>query len=431
MSTINVSLEAFGIVMSVILLIICILTKIPNKVRKTVFFSMAALNTAGLICDLLTWVMMDSTKYSKAANFINLLVYIIGYTLTVLFNVYILSFLNYSKKTKTIILNSVIFLCICVSVLAVFSMFGDIFFVLENGYYFRGTYYWLSQAIPAAILVFDAFLIFLNSKKIGVINTLSLTSYIALPFSSMILQIFTENISFVFLATTVSLFLVFIELYIRQMHRLKEHTARMKYTSMYISLSQIQPHFVCNARCGIQDLAAEKAPEAAEAANDLSKFIRGNIEAMYDKEPIPFEYALQHVKYYLSLEKKRFEERVNVKYDLKATDFKIPALTMQPMVENAIRHGICKRKEGGTVTIATREATDAYIIEIIDDGVGFDTSKPASDDRPHIGVSIVRRRVEEMSGGSVSVESEIGKGTKVTIFIPKEAEHNENNSGRR
>ena len=139
MSTINVSLEAFGIVMSVILLIICILTKIPNKVRKTVFFSMAALNTAGLICDLLTWVMMDSTKYSKAANFINLLVYIIGYTLTVLFIVYILSFLNYSKKTKTIILNSVIFLCICVSVLAVFSMFGDIFFVLENGYYFRGT----------------------------------------------------------------------------------------------------------------------------------------------------------------------------------------------------------------------------------------------------------------------------------------------------
>lgn len=79
------------------------------------------------------------------------------------------------------------------------------------------------------------------------------------------------------------------------------------------------------------------------------------------RAPIPFEQELLHAENYLSLERQRFQNRLKVVYEITARDFSIPSLTLQPIVENAVRHGVLRREEGGTVTIRTEETPDAYL----------------------------------------------------------------------
>ena len=90
------------------------------------------------------------------------------------------------------------------------------------------------------------------------------------------------------------------------------------------------------------------------------------------------------------------------------------------MVENAVRHGISKRPEGGTIRITTRELEDSYSILLEDNGVGFDTTKAPDDSREHVGLSNVRTRLIALCRGSLTVHSVPGKGTTVEIRIKKE-----------
>ncbi|MBO5868744.1 MAG: hypothetical protein J6Q54_07550, partial [Oscillospiraceae bacterium] len=121
---------------------------------------------------------------------------------------------------------------------------------------------------------------------------------------------------------------------------------------------------------------------------------------------------------YTEIELIRFPD-MTVNYDIRAKGFLLPALTVQPMVENAIKHGLMGREEGGTVTVTSYETDSHYCVCVADDGVGFDVDA-AQDPRKHIGIRNVRERLQVMCGGSLTIESEPGKGTTALIQIPKE-----------
>ena len=122
---------------------------------------------------------------------------------------------------------------------------------------------------------------------------------------------------------------------------------------------------------------------------------------------------------YLYLEQKRFGKQLRVIYRITATDFDIPPLTLQPLVENAVQHGIVRKREGGTVIISTAETDEYAVVTIEDDGIGMEKAKesPLLGDHSHIGISNVRSRLKEMVDGSLEVESS-DKGTTVTMRIP-------------
>jgi LytS/YehU family sensor histidine kinase len=124
---------------------------------------------------------------------------------------------------------------------------------------------------------------------------------------------------------------------------------------------------------------------------------------------------MEHVECYLKIEKARFREQLNVIYSIQCKDFNIPPLTVQPLVENAVKHGITKKTNGGTIKISTFEEDQHYIVEIIDDGVGFDTENAEK----HVGIENVKSRVATMCRGKISIKSTLGIGTRVTIQIPK------------
>ena len=223
---------------------------------------------------------------------------------------------------------------------------------------------------------------------------------------------------------TLSLLLQFIQLvqFIRKNINRMQKAARLEKeileNRIAIMLSQIQPHFLYNSLESIRYLC-RKDPEVAEKATiDFARYLRANMDSLNRTQPISFYEELSHVKNYISLELLRFNERLHIVYDIETTNFFVPALSLQPIVENAIRHGVMKREEGGTIKISTKETDGAYLITVADDGPGF-SSEQKEDGRSRIGINNVRARLEAQCGGSLTIQSCHGENTTVIITIPK------------
>lgn len=202
--------------------------------------------------------------------------------------------------------------------------------------------------------------------------------------------------------------------------RTKEMETELKEKSIAVMISQIQPHFLYNSLNSIAELCVVAPKRAEKATINFSRYLRGNMGALNEKRPIEFEDELSHLNHYIELEKLRYGDDLQFEYDIREKAFTLPALTVQPLVENAVNHGIRYHKMKGKVKISSYCDEDNYYVSIEDDGVGFDPEKYMSDGRKHVGIANVRYRLEVLCGGSIDIKSEKGKGSVVTIRIPKE-----------
>ena len=190
-----------------------------------------------------------------------------------------------------------------------------------------------------------------------------------------------------------------------------------------IMLSQIQPHFMYNALNTIKSLIKRDPPKAEQAVIDFSMYLRGNMDSLTKVDPIPFSEELEHIKHYCNIELLRFQDKLDVFYEIGPEDFYVPTLSVQPIVENAIKHGVTKRPEGGSVTISTDEDEKNYYIVVEDDGVGFDVNSIAKREDPkrsHVGIKNISERLKLIMGADVVIESVVGTGSRVTVKLPKD-----------
>ena len=183
-------------------------------------------------------------------------------------------------------------------------------------------------------------------------------------------------------------------------------------------MSQIRPHFIYNALGSIEQLCKIDPPKAGELVHSFAKYLRGNFGELDNPKPIRMSQEIEHARYYISIENVRFPD-MTFSFEMNSIDFDIPALTIQPIVENAIKHGLMKLQKGGTIRVVSYETDTHYCVSVEDDGVGFDTSV-LLDEREHVGIRNIRGRLAAMVGGTLEIESTIGVGTRVLIKIPKE-----------
>ena len=183
-----------------------------------------------------------------------------------------------------------------------------------------------------------------------------------------------------------------------------------------IMMTQIQPHFLYNTIATIRALCRRDAEKAGEVAEKFGDYLRQNLDSLNIVGLIPFQKELEHTRIYSEIEMVRFDN-VRVEYDIQDDYFELPPLTLQPLVENAIRHGVRIRKEG-VVRVSARKAEAYHEIVVWDNGTGFDVSKIDAAEGTHIGIRNVQERIERMCGGTLKVESVIGEGTTVTMTIP-------------
>jgi LytS/YehU family sensor histidine kinase len=201
---------------------------------------------------------------------------------------------------------------------------------------------------------------------------------------------------------------------------LRQQEKEITESRIAIMISQIQPHFLYNSISAIGELCLQEPRKAREALHDFAAYLRGNMDSITGHKMIPFLKELSHVETYLKLEEMRFENRFEVEMDIEVEDFLIPPLTIQPLVENAIKHGLSRKDEESLkMIIRTRKIDDRIVVSVIDDGQGFriEDMYKKNDGRSHVGIKNVRSRLEQMAGAQLHMESTVGVGTLVTIIL--------------
>lgn len=296
---------------------------------------------------------------------------------------------------------------------------GVVYSIDENnrfhwGEWFRLTY--LLTVIQGLLLVIQ---IIRYRKILARRDMWIFLSHALLPGLAIIIGIWQYRLMLAYPAMMLALLLTYVNVQQEQEKRLVRQEAELANSRTSVMISQIQPHFLYNTLTSIQYLCRHDSARAEEAVRNFSKYLRGNMDSIGHKQPIPFAEELAHVRLYLSLEKMRFEERLQTVFDIQADAFLVPSLTLQPIVENAVRYGVTQREEGGTVTIRTAEEADNWRITIEDDGVGFAVGTPHQDGRTHTGIENVRQRLGALCQGTLDISSTPGTGTIAVISIPK------------
>lgn len=194
--------------------------------------------------------------------------------------------------------------------------------------------------------------------------------------------------------------------------------AELAESRMSTMMSQIRPHFIYNTLGSIEQLCKLDPQKAGELVHNFAKYLRGNFGELDNHKPILMSQEMEHVHHYVSIENVRFPD-MTFTFEMNCEDFYIPALSVQPIVENAIKHGLMKLARGGVIRVVSYETETEYCILVEDNGVGFDTSV-LIDERKHLGLRNIRERLKVMVNGRLEIESAVGVGTKVLLTVPKE-----------
>ena len=298
------------------------------------------------------------------------------------------------------------------------------FFITPDGYFLRGplgyTAHWVSGFMLLSML---AVVLTLRARNGWKATIIPLTNAGVAVLGPILDDQFHQNGSITFTEIATVYCCVFYYIWLHQEYVREHEQALREGQRVQLMLSQIKPHFLHNALTVIVGLCDADPKRAKQATLKFAKYLRGNMDSIEQAGLIPFERELRHTRLYLEIEQYRFGEALEVRYDIACDGFSVPALTVEPLAENAVRHGVRENPGGrGTVTIATGETPDYYEISVTDDGPGFDPDSLPGDGGKHVGIANVRERLMQVCHGTLTFDTARGAGTTARIRIPKEQE---------
>ena len=309
------------------------------------------------------------------------------------------------------------------------AFFSDIAFgytpdVFEPGAFVSGPLYYTCTAVS---FILFAWLLFLSIQQFhprkrseSWIPVIAAVLVVATVIMDMTAVFYEQPVTFLTFAIVISSVFYYIWLHLLFV---REHEqglfAEQRIETM---MAQIQPHFLFNSLTAIRAAYRTDEEKGETALTAFSEYLRHNMDALTQERMIPLQKELQHVEHYLFLQKLRFGDKLQVRWELETTELRLPSLTLQPLVENAVTYGVRQTTTGtGTVTIRSQDCRDHFEITVTDDGPGLMTIGEAGDgDRSHIGLQNVRARLQLVCGGELRIRSEPGRGVVATIVLPKE-----------
>lgn len=449
-ATIQISMELWGGILCLIFAAFIFFLEEEVSRRGKLLLAILLQVCILLFCDTAAWAYRG--REGVAAYYVvrisNYLVFTLNYVIGFTTLEYLQELLAQKGETITwwMKLCVRIFCLLGISVVSISQFTDFLYFFREPNLYTRAEGYWLITVVAGMMQVSIVFCILCSKKKLPPVQYVPLLLIFGLIFLAYVVQSFSYGISFVNFAMTLGVLILFfayekerIRLSVEQEKLLLEHTLRVvqqeaelakKDAQMatinaqlaekrtQIMLSQIQPHFLYNTLSAISFLCIKDPMKAKETTDSFAAFLRTNLNSLGNDHLVSFDQELEHTKAYLSIEQTRFGEELRICYDIQCSDFLLPSLSLQPVVENAVRHGICAKEDGGTVTIGTRRMDGKIYITVTDDGVGFDTNAVLHDGKIHIGIKNVTQRLKLLCDGQLIVSSVQGQGTTVTIILP-------------
>ncbi len=344
--------------------------------------------------------------------------------LLLFFSMYLMKHLK-NKKKKTMIFYIAFGLWVIYFAILVITQFTqNIYYFTDDNVYHRGRYYSLLLIPPILAIALNLLVIIKNKKALAPKIRKAFCFYLIIPLICSIVQMFTYGLFLIVIGTSISALLMMfyivneqVNMYILQ----KEETIKARTNTM---LLQMRPHFIYNTMTSIYYLCEQNPDKAMETINNFTNYLRRNYSAISSSSTIPFKDELEHVQAYLAIEQTRFEDNLTVEFDTPNTNFRLPPLTLQPIVENSVKYGVDPELNPLHIKITSKETEKDNVITVTDTGPGFDENDPMPDDNkePHVALKNIRERLDIMSNGSISIEKKAEGGTEVTIIIPKNYE---------
>ncbi len=307
----------------------------------------------------------------------------------------------------------------------------------EDNRYHRGELYnvWYYTTIVSFLFIIVVAVI--NRKKIDSFLKKAAVTASVIPLVAFIFNFVYTGVSFNNISVSVTALILYImyekykaEVTLQAAMDLEETKRRLAESDLALEqsknetlMAQIQPHFINNSLMAIRSQCVNY-PEVYESITNFSLYLRSNFEALGNTQKIGFDREMASIEAYLSLEQQNFGDRLNVEYDIECDDFFIPPLTVQPLVENAVRHGIATRENGGTVWIRTRRQKDTIIIEVQDEGSGESNITPQQKARKGIGIGNVRARLRSMNNAELDITPSKNGTTATIIFRERGSREN-------
>ena len=212
--------------------------------------------------------------------------------------------------------------------------------------------------------------------------------------------------------------------YTETQKKLYESRIELEQENIRLMTAQIQPHFIFNSLSTLQMLCYRDGKAAADLIVVFGKYLRANIDSLESDKPIPFSTELEHIDQFISIVRAGNKTKFDVIYELQTEDFSVPPLTVQPIVENAIKYGALTRSDGtGRVTVKTEDADNEIIITITDNGTGADLTDKQKEHNS-IGIKNAKKRLSVQCGGLLEV-SYTENGSRSVITLPKSSKETE------
>ena len=420
----NLIISVAGMTLSAFGLMQAILDRyVENKVRRffiTIFSFLILYTTFIMIREVsydqsgFGWVMLSRFALFSQAFLSSIL------------EVLIICFLLHQSGEKNCVKQKSVYIAfglwIVYVVILIYAQFSRTIYHINNeNVYERGKYFPVLLVMPFFITVVNLITLKKKWNNLSKKEREAFALYAIIPFITILIQMFYRGVHMIVLGTVTAAMVMFAYIISDQadvIFRQQEENAQLK---IDILLAQIHPHFLYNSLSSIKYLCGKDPKKAEEAVVDFSAYLRHNMDSITMDKSIPFEAELKHVEQYVKLQKLRFEDDLDVKYNLECKDFDIPTLTLQPLVENAISYGVRKSETGrGIVTISSRKYEDRIEISVKDDGPGFVYEEQSfEEDRSHNGIKNVKERLKRIAGGDLKVESGLGEGTTITIILPQ------------
>jgi len=419
---INIALELFGCIMALIILVNLWLSENRQSKLNRLFIWIMLFQIATLGGNALAGIFRGGQGILafymvRISNFIT---FCAGYLIAAIFAHYIYEYINEKVNISKIYPRIITITCVISICLCILSQFNHMYYYIDEfNLYQRQDWFWLSQVFGIICLIINAIVVFSHRKVLQSREFWLLSIYVFFPMVALIIQIFSYGLAILHISIMISTLIIFVGIQVEVDKSIIERTRReLGEAQISVMLSQIQPHFLYNSLVVIEQLCYIDPKMAAETVVEFSEYLRGNLDALSNYKPVTFEKELKHTEIYLAIEKKRFGNKINIVYDIRYKDFDIPVMTLQAIVENAVKHGITQRVRGGTVIIRSEKLEEEAVITVIDDGIGFDPEKPVQDGRNRVGIDNVKTRLAAICGGILEIKSKPDEGTVAVIKIP-------------
>ena len=299
--------------------------------------------------------------------------------------------------------------------LAVTQFTTFIYYITPDNVYHRGPYYALLLVPPAILMGANLVELIIRRKSFSRRQLKGYSIYIGLPLVGMLVQMFFFGLLTIALCSVLAALWMFVFILEDHVDKVIEQANDNAEQKANILALQMRPHFIYNTLTSIYYLCDQSPEKAKQTILDFTTYLRRNFTAIASKETVNFNDELEHTKAYIAVEQVRFEDAIEVVYDTPYTTFRLPALTLQPLVENAIKHGL--NPELVPMEIVIRTVKTDTSVKLIVENTGSEFSERENDD-PHIALENLIERLNIMCNATLTIEPKEGGGTIVTVEIP-------------